>query len=408
MRGDGRSRIRSRQTGAGTFFACMLLALTVGGCKSGREIAKPPAPSSFPPQQQAQFRTIVTTALQEGRIPGAIVGIWSADKGNWVEAFGVADTATGDAMTTDHQVRIGSITKSFTATVILQLVNEGKIDLDDSIEKYVKKHRLTIANGKDITIRMLLNHTSGLFSYTDDPALEAVSYANLLLYWTPEELINYAVSHRDTSAPGEAFHYSNTGYALLGLIIEDETGHKLHDEIQHRLLTYLNMTRTRFPVGPEMDAPYARGYMGNEDLFKLSMNLRDTQQPQGMTDVTAFNPSWAWAGGGMVSAIHDLKLYAKLLATGDLVHKKLHRERLKTVPIGPGETGAGYGLGIVNLQGFLGHGGDIPGFNCAMYHSPELDATFIVLLNRQPNKADAMNHILLKLVDVVYPGKIKK
>ncbi len=344
-------------------------------------------------------------AIQKAGIPGAIVGVWAPDRGAWVEAFGVADMATKTPLTVNHRVRIGSITKTVTATAALQLVDDGAISLDDTIEKYVKRHGLNIPNAKDITIRQLLNHTSGLFNYTADQPLEAVSYANLLLLWTPQELITFGVSHRDYSAPGKEFHYSNTGYALLGLILEEESKHKIEEQIDQRIIKYLGLKNTKFPTVPQMDEPYAHGYMADGDLFQLSMNLRGSKTPGGLTDVTALNPSFAWAAGAMTSDLNDLKLYAKALGTGYLLSKKMQAERLKTLPMAPGSS-VGYGLGIMEIKGFLGHRGEVPGFDTCLLYSPELDATFIVLLTMNPNKVNA-DALTLNLIKLVYPDKFK-
>lgn len=168
-----------------TTMLCLLLALAVEACSSGSAVTSPKAPATFSDQQTQQLKQAVQEAIQKAGIPGAIVGVWAPDRGTWVEAFGVADVAAKTPLTVNHKVRIGSITKTATATAVLQLVDDGAIGLDDHIEKYAATHKLNIPNAKDITIRQLLNHTSGLFNYTDDPALEAVSYANLLLVWPP-------------------------------------------------------------------------------------------------------------------------------------------------------------------------------------------------------------------------------
>ncbi len=382
---------------------CLLPAFTAAGCSSGG-ILPPKAPATFSSQQTQQLKQTVQEAIQKAGVPGAIVGVWAPDRGTWVEAFGVADAAAKTPLTVNHKVRIGSITKTVTATAVLQLADDGAISLDDNIENYVAKHKLHIPNAKNITIRQLLNHTSGLFNYTDDPALEAVSYANLLLLWTPQELINYGVSHRDYSTPGKEFHYSNTGYALLGLIIEEESKHKVEEEIDRRVIKALGLKNTKFPTGPDMDEPHAHGYLSNEDLLRLSFNLRGNKGTE-LVDVTSLHPSWAWTGGAMVSDLNDLKVYAKALGTGYLLSKKMQAQRLKTVPMAPGSP-TGYGLGIMEVKGFLGHRGRVPGFDTCLLYSPELDATFIVLLTMDPNKVNA-EALAINLIKLVYPDKVK-
>jgi len=383
-------------------FLGLTLALTLGGCASGDSIIAPKPPATFSPQQEAHLLKTVLDALEKGGIPGAVVGIWAPDQGTWVEAFGQANLAEHQSMTVDHKFRGGSITKTATATIVLQLAGDGVIDLDQNIETYDKKYDLKIPNAKEITIHQLLNHTSGLFSYTDDPALEAVSYANLLLYWTPQELIKYAVSHRDTAPPGKEFHYSNTGYALLGLIIEEETKHRLDEEVDRRIIQKLGLKHTSFPTLPNTTEPHANGYMSNADLLRLSFNLRGNKTAE-LVDVTAFNPSWAWAAGAMISSVNDLKIYAKALGTGSLVGKKMQAEQMKMIPVAPGSD-MKYGLGLAEYKGWLGHRGEVPGYDVSMYYSPELDATFVVALNRIPNSVQS-DALLLSLAKIVYPKK---
>lgn len=389
-----------------TIMLCCLLALAVAACKSGGDLPAAKVPATFNDQQAQQLRKIVQEAMQKAGIPGAIVGVWAPDRGTLVEAFGVADLTAMTPLTVNHRVRIGSVTKSFTSTAILQLVDEGRIDLDDTIEKYVKKHNLKISNAKDITIRQLLNHTSGLFSYTDDPALEAVSYANLLLVWSPEELINLGVSHRDYAPPGKEYHYSNTGYALLGLIIEDESKEKKSaaEEIDQRIIKRLGLANTAFPRDQMLQEPYAKGYMADADLFTLSMTLRGSKTPGAMTDVTLLHPSWPWTSGAVTSDLNDLKVFAKALGIGSLVSKKMQEQRLKTVAI-PGDA-ARYGLGVLTFAGFIGHRGAVPGYDVCVFYSPELDATFIVLLTMNPNKTGS-DALALNLLKQVYPEKVK-
>lgn len=383
-------------------FLGLVLALTLGGCASGDNLKAVKPPATFSPQQEALLLKTVLDALEKGGIPGAVVGIWAPDQGTWVEAFGHANLAEHQSMTVDHKFRIGSITKTATATIVLQLAGEGVIDLDQTIEKYDKKFDLKIPQAKEITIRQLLNHTSGLFSYTDDPALEAISYANLLLYWTPQELIKYAVSHRDTAQPGKEFHYSNTGYALLGLIIEEETKHRLEEKADRRIIQKLGLKNTSFPTLPNTTEPHANGYVSNADLLRLSFNLRGNKTAE-LVDVTAFNPSWAWAAGAMVSDVNDLKVYAKALGTGSLVGKKMQAEQLKMLPVVP-ESDMKYGLGLAEYKGWLGHRGEVPGYDISMYYSPELDATFVVALNRAPNSVQS-DALLFSLAKIVYPKK---
>lgn len=343
---------------------------------------------------EALLSPVVNRAFAELEIPGIIVGVIVGDAKPWVTSIGVSDIITKEPINVDDKMRIGSITKTFTNTVLLQLIDEGKVGIDDPLSKYFPDY----PNGDNITIRQLANMTSGLFNYSDDVEWQNNMLANLNHAFTPLELIEVSRQHAPNFPPGEKFEYSNTNTIILGLIIEKITGNSLQNEIQKRILVPLGMNETYFALDETFPEPHSKGYY----WFDTS-----AVQP---ADVTNLNPSWAWAAGSMISTMGDLLNYAKPLATGGLVSKKSQEDRLTWgapavyPPSGPWkDKEILYGFGICSFDGAIGHNGGIPGYNSFMAYLPEKDATIIILANIQFNKREIgpADYIAGKIMDTL-------
>ncbi|MFI6084961.1 serine hydrolase domain-containing protein [Streptomyces sp. NPDC051217] len=321
-----------------------------------------PTSDSLGPELTARLdKTIKKVRVQTG-IPGVVVGLWMPGKGSYVRASGVADTATGRPMSADSSVRIGSETKTFTVTALLELVDDGRIKLDDPISKYVQG----VPNGRRITLRQLAEMRSGLFPYTSDPDFTHDLLSDPERTFTPRETLAYGFKHRNTFAPGTQFQYCNSNLVLLGLVIEKVSGHRLADFIHERVLGPARLHHTLFPEGPEFPAPHPRGYT-------------DQTLSGEAADATRWNPSWAWAAGAMISDLHDLRRWAPIVATGKLLSPETQRQRLKTLPTGfPGTT---YGLGIFKTNGWIGHNGSIPGYETVTVYLPSKKATLVIMIN---------------------------
>ncbi|MFJ5305423.1 serine hydrolase domain-containing protein [Streptomyces sp. NPDC088350] len=313
----------------------------------------------------ARLDKAVADVREQAGIPGVTVGLWMPGKGCYVRATGVADKATGEPMSTDLYLRIGSETKTFTVTALLELVDEGRIRLDDPVARYVHG----VPNGRRITLRHLAEMRSGLFPYSSDPdfAHDLLSDPNRL--FTPRELLAYGFKHPNTSAPGKVFVYNNSNLILLGLVIEKVTGHRAADVIDRRVLRPARLDHTLFPDGPnvgEFPEPHPRGYTNQT----LSGEVADS---------TDWKPSWAWTAGAMISDLHDLHSWAKTVATGTLLSPETQRQRLTMLPTG--HPGTNYGLGIFESGGWIGHNGSIPGYESVTVYLPSQKATLVVLLN---------------------------
>lgn len=278
---------------------------------------------------------------------------------------GRADVSSNRPVPPGGHFRIGSVTKTFTATVLLQLVGEGRVGLDDPIERYLPG---LVPNGQAITVRHLLNHTSGIVDYLDDTEAvpvkgEAFLTETRFRTFTPRELVRIATRHEPYFAPGGGFHYSNTGYVLAGLIIEQVTGRSYAKEVERRILRPLHLRDTSVPgTSTGIPGPNAHGYLPIK---------RDGQTR--LVDVTRLNPSMASSAGEMLSTAADLNRFFSALLGGKL----LRPAELKVMQTGAANDGrVTYGMGLwwgPRTCGVTvwGHGGSIPGYRTMSVHSAD-------------------------------------
>jgi D-alanyl-D-alanine carboxypeptidase len=331
-----------------------------------------------------KMQTIVDEEMAAASVQGMVVGVWIPGQGTWVSATGMGDTASSTPMNVDDKVRIASITKTFTATVVLQLIEEGELTLDALLSTYVPD----VPRAAEITIRHLLQHTSGLFTYTRDETFNAALFATPTKSWTPRELLDFAIAHPADNAPGEAYSYSNTNYVLLGMIVEQITGNKVEDEVQARIFDMLGMTSSSFPKTGEtaMASPYSHGYW--------------PLQEGGYQDFAVLEPSTHWTSGAIVSNVTDMKAWVEALVTGSLLSADIQAARLTWLDTGEDHTQ--YGYGILKYGDFIGHDGTLPGYDTAMYYLPSHRATFVVAANTC-GAVHAPKNVLHGIVELLIP-----
>ncbi|MHA4852432.1 serine hydrolase domain-containing protein [Rhodococcus sp. MSC1_016] len=305
----------------------------------------------------------IVNTMARASIPGVMVGVWGAD-GNYVKAFGVADKSSGAPMETDFYSRIGSVTKTFTVTGVLQLVDEGKVGLDDPIGKYIDGVPL----GDQITIRQLARMQSGLANYSANEDFQKALIADPKANFTPQQLLGYAYAQPATFPPGQGFEYSNTNTTLLGLVVEKVSGVSLADYVTQKIIDPLEMADTSFPNSNAIPEPHPQGY---------TEQTADGKE----TTATDWNPSWGWAAGAMISTLEDLHIWAPALATGTLLQPATQEQRLQTVTAPGLSTDVGYGLGIFDIAGWIGHNGSIPGYQTVSVYLPEKEMTLAIMIN---------------------------
>lgn len=365
-------------------------ALGLGG--SGRTFAQESTrvvarEGAFPANEQLALATIVHDQMGRQFVPGVVAGVWIPGHGVWTHAAGLGDLQTAAPITTGDHVRIASVTKTFVATAVLQLMDEGVLGLEDTLERFVPG----IPNGDQITIRQLLGMSAGIFNFVDDAEFDRVYTENPLAAYTPADEIDIMRRHPAEFAPGAKTQYSDSNYVLLGEILVQVTGQPVGEVLATRIFAPLGLAETSYPENPEMPAPFAHGYGADPG----SANLRD---------LTLSNPVVANAAGAVISTLHDLRIWARALASGALLAAETQAIRLQAVPIfeAPGFQ-MGYGLGIMEINGFYGHNGAIFGYSTWMLHAPRRDATVVVLANRGETQTEFAGPIALELLHFLFP-----
>jgi D-alanyl-D-alanine carboxypeptidase len=303
----------------------------------------------------AHLRKHLQSLVERNGFPAALASVRGADGRTRALTAGVADRETRAAVPVDGQVRAGSNTKTFTAVVVLQLVGEGRIDLASPIDSYLPGLvRGPGIDGRDITVRQLLQHTSGLPDYIE--GLGSDFFAIRDTYYESRDLLDLALARKAHFAPGERWEYSNTNYLLAGLLIQKITGRPVAEEITKRVIEPLRLRHTYMPAVGEkgLRGPHPQGYHASTPGAPLR-------------DITSLDPSWAGAAGQLVTTPSDLNRFFSALIAGELLEPAQLRA-MRTTVAAPGTwPGARYGLGLFSTPltcgGLVwGHGGDIPGY----------------------------------------------
>jgi D-alanyl-D-alanine carboxypeptidase len=345
-----RSRKRTIVTGATGLVAAGAL---VAGAWWGAGTLFPDSASGA-----ATENTVVQERL-DGRVdigfPAALGSLTQPDGEHDDYVAGVGNVKTGADVPVDGEVRVGSNTKTYTAVIVLQLVEEGLVELDSPIETYLPGlvHGEGI-DGSAITVRQLLQHTSGLPNYTAGIATEIEKLQHA--YMSPRDLIDLALAQPATALPGEKWEYSNTNYVLLGLLIERMTERPIFEEVTERIIEPLGLTHTYFPTVGE------QGFRG-EHPTGYHVSAAGEQ-----IDVSELDPSWGWAAGQIIATPSELNEFMRAVVDGRLLSEESMTQMQTTVPSDESLwPGAAYGLGLesypLSCGGEIwGHGGDIHGF----------------------------------------------
>ncbi|MDM5291781.1 serine hydrolase domain-containing protein [Peribacillus simplex] len=321
-------------------------------------------------QDHNSVKQAMRDTLQLG-FPGILAKNSEGGK-KWGYATGVANLSTKKPMETDYRFRIGSVTKTFTATVVLQLAGENRLNLDDSIEKWLPGViQGNGYNGNQITIRQILNHTSGIAEYSRS---KDADFMDTKKSYTAEEIVKLGISLPPDFVPGKGWSYSNTGYVLLGILIEKVTGNSYAEEIENRIIEPLELLDTFLPGNSSVipGTKHARGYSQPDETSEIK-------------DVTYYNPSAGSSAGDMISDADDLNKFFSYLLGGKILKEEQLKQMLTTVPVGRKGI-EGYGLGIFEFKlphgvSIWGHTGGILGFSTIAGGTLGGNHTLVVSLN---------------------------
>ncbi|MFB8242713.1 serine hydrolase domain-containing protein [Kitasatospora purpeofusca] len=329
----------------------------------------PTAGSSAGRVDRGSLDAAVAAMVKQGGASAALGAVREGSRPTWRGAAGTSDVATGAPVDENGRFRIGSVTKTFVSTVVLQLVGEHRLGLDDPIERFLPGE---VPNGAAITVRQLLNHTSGLPNHTSAPAFDFSkpdwAESGRWKDYRAQELVDIANTFPPSSAPGAAWNYSNTNYVLAGMIIEKVTGHPWNEAVERRIIRPLGLTRTSMPVSsPFIPGPHAHGYL---------------QLPTGPVDVTLQNPSWAGPAGSGISTTADLNRFIAALLGGKLLRPAELAEMQRTTGLGDGKD---YGLGLsrhdTSCGLYWGLTGGIPGYSTGVFGAADGQRQFALSVN---------------------------
>ncbi len=315
-------------------------------------------------------------AIQNAATRGLVAGVDTPWCGRWLGATGTA--SLDSPMTTDALLRIGSVTKTFTAAAILSMVSEGTISLDDTVDQYVTG----IPNGDVITIRNLLNHTSGMFDIVDDQDFMSYAMAHPDEIIPPEQLVEEAAAHESLFEPGTRAEYCNTGYHVLGLVLQQVTGDQASQVIRTWDITPLSLDHVWFEIEETPSDPLVPGY-----------------SPTGQDVTGVLNPSIRWTAGAMVATIGDLLTWTAALYSGHLLSADMTEAMTADpVPLGTITMGLGVAIRPVDDVGIVyGHSGSVPGYRTQIAYSPDFFVSVAVIANQSDTDVRAACDALMQL-----------
>jgi D-alanyl-D-alanine carboxypeptidase len=365
------------------------------------------APKGSTAALQGKLQTQLNELHAAGKFPGASVGVCLADKTCFGLATGFSDRDAKIQMKPADRMLAGSVGKTYAAALAMQLVSEKKIDLDAKIEKYLGREAwfARLPNAKDITVRQLMNHTSGLVRYEFKEQFTKDLTASVDKTWRPEELVAYIF---DTKAPfeaGKGWDYSDTNYIVLGMIIERVTGKRFYDSVETRILKPLKLKNT-VPSDSRQIRGLVQGYAGEANPF-------------GGTDAMivngkfAINPQFEWTGGGYASTTEDLARWAKAMYEGKAFDAKMLPEMLEGVAAPMLGKDAKYGLGVIirpTPHGIsYGHSGFFPGYLTEMIYFPEQKIALAVQFNTSAPRAIGKSpfRFLVELMEIIKAESLK-
>jgi D-alanyl-D-alanine carboxypeptidase len=325
----------------------------------------------------AAIQSELDAAVAAG-VPGVVVFVRSGDQVATITA-GVSDVATAKPIRGDDRFRIASITKSFVAALVVRLAQDHLLQLDDSVAPYLPEYALDPA----ITIRQLLQHTSGLFDIADDGDWIGSILADPTRAWTPEELIPIGLAHPAYFAPGTGFHYSNTGYMLLGALVTRLTHHDVGVELQRRIFRPLDLENTYVSHDATIRGHHAQGY---------------SLSPDGqIIDVTTLNATFTGAAGDIISTVGDVATFYRALLRGRIVQGPYLVDMLSFLDIND-DPDDGVALGLFRFPEScgtktIGHGGGIFGYSSEARNSPDATVQDIAYANTDSIPEAAYPHL---------------
>lgn len=332
-----------------------------------------------------ELNKVISTAMADFAPPGLIVGVWSDENGQWVTARGLSNTEGDVTMQPSMAWRVGTATESFTATMILQMIGEGKLKLDTKLSSFYEE----FPNSENITIRHLLSHTSGLSDMNDNAQFRSLWRQDTIFYYHPDSLLlHFAVGLPQTAL--DSYKYANTNYFILGRILEMLGQRYVENQISDRIFEFISLGQTSFPVNLSIASPYTNGYI-----------LRNGK----LEDNTISNITLTWTSGSMISNVYDLNHWIRGIMQGTALPSlsDLHSQMLTPV-----NSDYGYGIFCGNRIGCCG---TVPGYSTSAFYYKDIKSTVVVMANISEtgkNVADSIAiRVSVRLKELFSKAKLK-
>jgi D-alanyl-D-alanine carboxypeptidase len=382
-----------RLTDARSLVAGLAVAVAAAVAIPGVASAVPTSPSRpptahFDARTTARLRSALQRTWATTWAPGVIAGVWVGHRG-WTAVRGSSQRAAGPRPLISDHTRIGSVTKTMLGTLILELADEGKLSLDDTVQKWFPN----LPDARKITIQELGQMSSGIASYTGDASITDRYFAKPTMTWNPNTLIAGGAALPRAFAPGKGFDYSDTNFVMLGRIAEMVTGKPVAALLRTMVFRPLGMNQTSYPAGNRLPRPSWNGY-----------SIQGSQLGN-VLDATDWSPTFAAGAGQAISTLGDLHRWARAVGTGALLTPAAQHARLVRNPASAA-GGRAYLFALGDTDGWLGHEGSIPGYNTELQYLPALNATIVVLVNTDISDADAVtpaSRIFAALARVIAP-----
>jgi len=352
------------------------------------------ANAELSPESIVRIQLHLDSLIEHSAMPGLTLGVSPPEGPSLGFAAGVSDTTRSLEMSPEDLMLQGSVGKTYFGAVALQLVAEGRLDLDARLAEYLGDESWydQLPNGADVTIRQLMSHTSGIVRYEFNPAFLQDLTAEPMRTFTPEERLAYLFGLEPPFAAGEGWDYSDTNFILVAMVIEDLTGNSAYSEIRQRLLEPLGLDET-IPSDRPAVPGLANGYAGPDNAFgAFDATVRD--------GMLTFNPQFEWGGGGYASTTRDLAEWVKHIHEGRAFDASLLEEFRSGVPAPLGPQGQ-YGLGVIMMElpsgTAWGHSGFMPGYRTEAYYFPEHG--FALALQINTTDGGALSASPLRILD---------
>ena len=361
----------------------------MGATQDQADVAEPGSPAIEPGDD---LSTLVTHLAE--LVPGVSVAVATSEGVVWAGTSGWSDIESREAVKKDHLFGIGSITKTFVSVILHQLATEGLLNLDASPASVLGDELDGVANVHRATLRQLMNHTSGIPSWEDDPAWQSEGRGELLdpdRIWGKMETLAYVRNAPPVFPPGEQYSYSNSNFTILGRVIEVVTGNELVAEIESRIRRPAKLTSIYLEgFEPVPKHRLATRYHFNTAEFRSSAGINSAFSvvDQQLLNVSATNLSVEWAAGGMVASAGDLARYGVAIFDGTLLSSEAAENLMTFRPTRSSDSASpvsetGYGVFRRRLGEYfvLGHGGDVLGYSAWLYYEPESGVSLAILAN---------------------------